>query len=161
MWTVWFNLSFQNQFVDLKHEFNKMIMSCIYSPPHFLLMNHSIDESGILKIPFMVIFSVIILGTTSGIFIWPLAKSRNDSWPTKHLQCEGSNSQTGHFMEEATKAIALHAPWSLPWCPWKAPVELYNLIECPAFTKEKMHGFPCPFKNKPYSPEQPFHEFFN
>ena len=42
----------------------------------------------------------------------------------------------------------LHAPWSLPWCPWIAPVETYNLLihvggPC---TSKKMPWCPCPLK---------------
>ena len=34
----------------------------------------------------------------------------------------------------------LHALWSLPWCPWNAPVEVNNLlIGCPLL-KKKCHG---------------------
>ena len=36
------------------------------------------------------------------------------------------------YFTEATEAIASVCPWSLPWCPWNAPVQICNfLIGCP------------------------------
>ena len=38
----------------------------------------------------------------------------------------------------------LHAPWSMPWCPWNIPHRV-------SFTMEKMPWCPClPFKNEAY-----------
>ena len=39
--------------------------------------------------------------------------------------------RSGHILHGGNKGNYLHAPWSLPWCPWNAPVEIYKfLIEC-------------------------------
>ena len=46
----------------------------------------------------------------------------------------------------------LHAPWSLPWCPWNAAVEIYNFLYRVPCTKEKLPWCLCPFKNEAYSP---------
>ena len=52
-----------------------------------------------------------------------------------------------------TEGNCLCAPWSLPWCPWNASVEIFNfLIGCP-FTTEKLPWCPYPFKNKAYMPD--------
>ena len=41
-------------------------------------------------------------------------------------------SLTGLILHGGNKGDCLHAHWSLPWCPWNAPVVTFNvLIWCP------------------------------
>ena len=48
-----------------------------------------------------------------------------------------------------TVSMALQdAPWSMPWCPWNAAVEIYNfLLGCPQGENALV---PLPFKNEAY-----------
>ena len=51
---------------------------------------------------------------------------------------------SGLILHGGNAGRCLHAPWSLPWCPWNATVGIYNfLIGCP------LH-----FKNEAYRPEK-------
>ena len=39
---------------------------------------------------------------------------------------------TGLILHGGNEGDCLHVPWSLPWCPWNAPVEIYNVLKgCP------------------------------
>ena len=59
-----------------------------------------------------------------------------------------SSSLSGLILHGGNGDDCLRAPWSLPWCPWNAPVEIYNtLLGCPLHTKKKLPWCPCPFKN--------------
>ena len=53
----------------------------------------------------------------------------------------------------SNKCDCRHAPWSLPWCPWNAPLEIYNfLLGCP-LPRRKCLGTLALSKNKAYRPE--------
>ena len=47
---------------------------------------------------------------------------------TSTARCIGLSEEDTHalYFTEATDTIASMPPWSLPWCPWNAPVEIYN-----------------------------------
>ena len=50
------------------------------------------------------------------------------------------------------KGHCFHAPWLLPWCPWNAPVKIYNfLLGCP-LPRRKCLGTLALFKIKAYMP---------
>ena len=59
------------------------------------------------------------------------------------LMLHGGNE--GHGSNEGD---CLHGPWSLPWCPWNAPVEIYKfLIGCP-LPRRKCALVPLPFQKR-------------
>ena len=69
------------------------------------------------------------------------------------------NKQHVHSLSKARPIVqymrSKHYTCTRPWCPWNAPVEIYNfLIGCP-LPEEKMPWCPCPFKNEAYSPDVP------
>ena len=57
-----------------------------------------------------------------------------------------ANLGAGLILHRGNEGDCLRCPWPLPWCPWNAPVEIYNfLIGCP-LPKEKMLWCPCLFQ---------------
>ena len=49
------------------------------------------------------------------------------------------------ILHRGNKGDCLHAPWSLSWCPWNAPVEICNFLIRVPFTEEKMPWCPLIF----------------
>ena len=58
--------------------------------------------------------------------------------------------ETGLILHEGNKGNCLCVPWSLHWCPWNAPVEIYNfLIGCALYQGEKcLLMVPLPFQQQ-------------
>ena len=53
------------------------------------------------------------------------------AWP-RHKKTTTHTTHSGLILYGGNKVNFLRAPCSLPWCPWNAPVEIYNfLIGCP------------------------------
>ena len=65
--------------------------------------------------------------------VWrPVAKSlwdknTNCTW-VAHADRKVQIVNTGPILHEGNEGDCLHDPWSLPWCPWNAPVEIYNFL---------------------------------
>ena len=55
------------------------------------------------------------------------------------MSCHQSYKHPGLILHGGNEGDCLHAPWSLPWCTWYAPVQVYNFL---------MAWCPCPFKNE-------------
>ena len=75
--------------------------------------------------------------------IWMDDKSPSSSWSLT-LCLKGTANFTArpdtHKGNGGDCLHALHAPWSLPWCPWNAPVNF--LIGCPLPRRKCLGAFP-------------------
>ena len=60
------------------------------------------------------------------------------------------------YRPETSRRQLWHAsmpPWSLPWCPWNAPVQNIQFPHTWYPLPRSKYRCPSPFKNKAYSPE--------